>query len=307
MSATFNDDALDWLGHAIGAAGRGLDIEPMAGSTSSSLYLIKDTHGLALRQFVLRVLDNREWLADEPDLAHHEATALAEAQRAGLPAPGLVAYSGDDVGFGAPVVLMTFLAGKIELHPADFSSWLAELADQCAAIHRHSADAFPWRFRSWVNRAALTPPGWSAVSDVWQRAIDVWLAGAPETRAVFIHRDYHPTNVLWQGGTSGGAISGVVDWINACRGPAGVDVAHCRNNLAQMYGPETADRFLDAYLAAAEGFVYDPYWDIDSLLDMSYPEPTFYEPWEHFGLKRIAPEETMRRIDAYLERVMGRL
>ena len=125
-----------------------------------------------------------------------------------------------------------------------------------------------------------------------------------ETRVVFIHRDYHPTNVLWH---SGGAINGVVDWINVCRGPVGVDVAHCRTNLAQMYGPETADRFLDAYLVAAEGFVYDPYWDIDSLLDMSYPEPTFYEPWEHFGLKRIAPEETMRRIDAYLERVMGRL
>ncbi len=303
MRGIFDDEALDWLGRAIGAAGRGLAIEPMAGSTSSSLYLIKDTRGLAPRQYVLRVLDNREWLAEEPDLISHEAAALDEAQRAGLPAPRLVAHSEKDAGFGAPVLLMSFIAGEIELRPADFQGWLRELAGQCAAIHRYTADAFPWRFRSWVNRAALTPPRWSAAPDLWQRAIDVWLAGAPETRAVFIHRDYHPTNVLWQGRT----ISGVVDWINACRGPAGVDVAHCRTNLAQMYGPDAADSFLDAYLVAADRFVYDPYWDIDSLLDMSLPEPTFYEPWEHFGLDRITSEESMRRIDAYLARVMGRV
>ena len=118
----------------------------------------------------------------------------------------------------------------------------------------------------------------------------------------FIHRDYHPTNVLW----CGGAVSGVVDWINACRGPAGVDVAHCRTNLAQMCGPDSADRFLDAYREVADGFIYDPYWDVDSMLDMCLPKPTFYEPWAHFGLDRIAPAEIMRRVDAYLERVMAR-
>ena len=101
-------------------------------------------------------------------------------------------------------------------------------------------------------------------------------------------------------------MSGVVDWINACRGPAGVDVAHCRTNLAQMYGPDSADRFLDAYLDIADGFTYDPYWDIDSVLDMCLPQPTFYEPWSHFGLDRITADENMRRIDAYLERVMMR-
>ena len=74
---------------------------------------------------MLRVLDNREWLAAEPDLASHEAAALDEAQRAGLPAPRLVAYADDDVGFGAPVVLMSFIAGAVELRPADFPGWLA--------------------------------------------------------------------------------------------------------------------------------------------------------------------------------------
>jgi hypothetical protein len=43
------------------------------------------------QRFVLRVLDNHEWLAEEPDLAAHEAAALEEAQKAGLRAPSLVA------------------------------------------------------------------------------------------------------------------------------------------------------------------------------------------------------------------------
>ncbi len=111
---------------------------------------------------MLRVLDNREWLAAEPDLASHEAAALDEAQRAGLPAPRLVAYADDDVGFGAPVVLMSFIEGAVELRPADFPGWLRALAAQLAAIHRCPADGFPWRFRSWVNRAALVTPAWSA-------------------------------------------------------------------------------------------------------------------------------------------------
>ena len=309
MRATFSDDALAWLGREIGVAGRGLDVVQMQGSTSSSLFLIENPRGAAPQRYVLRVLDNREWLAEEPDLASHEAAALDEAQRAGLPAPRLVAHTSDDVGFGAPVVLMTFVEGRIELRPPDFQDWLHGLAGQLAEIHRHPADGFPWRYRSWVNRAALAPPPWSTAPHVWERAIELWLnvgqvgnLSYAEVRTVFIHRDYHPTNVLWRGG----AVSGVVDWINVCRGPAGVDVAHCRTNLAQMHGPEAADRFLDAYLNVADGFVYDPYWDVDSVLDMCLPQPSFYAPWQQFGLDMIAPELNRRRVDTYLERVMIR-
>ncbi len=323
MDMIFRAETYAWLNRVIGAGGRSLAIAPMRGSTSSSLFRIDH----AGRRFVLRVLDNREWLAEEPDLASHEAAALDEAQKAGLSAPRLVAYAPDDVGFGAPVVLMTFLEGSIDLRPARFQTWLEGLAGELAAIHRHPADAFPWRFRSWVNRATLAPPVWSVAPSIWERAIEYWLGADQDltplppsselerpnpgeggrrvrtlSRAVFIHRDYHPVNVLWRGG----AVSGVVDWINACRGPAGVDVAHCRVNLAQMYGSQTADQFLDAYLDVAGGFAYDPYWDVDALLDMCLPQPTYYQPWQHFGLGVVAPGEMRRRVDALLERVMMR-
>jgi aminoglycoside phosphotransferase (APT) family kinase protein len=303
LSVIFSEAARDWLGRSVAAAGSSLAIMPMGGSTSSSLFSVERTGGPAAERYVLRVLDNREWLAEEPDLANHEAAALTEAREAGLLAPRLVAYAADDVGFGAPAVLMTFIAGAVELRPADFPCWLRVLAAQLAAIHRCSADGFPWRFRSWVNRVALVTPAWSAVPRLWERAIEFWLRGAPDERFVFIHRDYHPANVLWREG----AVSGVVDWINACRGPAGVDVAHCRTNLAGMYGPAAADEFLTAYRDAADGFTYDPYWDLDSLLDMCLAGPSYYPPWQEFGLGAIPAQVLRQRIDAYLESVIRRI
>src|SRR5262245_58470720 len=145
---TFNTDARQWLARSIGANVRQLSIAPMQGSTSSSLFLIQCAHDFKPHRFVLRVLDNQECLAAEPDLAAHEAAALAEAQRAGLRAPRLVAHASDDVGFGVPVVLMTFIEGKIELRPVDFQQWLEGLAGELASIHQHTASAFAWRYHS---------------------------------------------------------------------------------------------------------------------------------------------------------------
>jgi aminoglycoside phosphotransferase (APT) family kinase protein len=297
---TFGKDAHDWLGRSIGTPARDFDIVPLKGATSSSVFLIQCARGSNPERFVLRVLDNKAWLAAEPDLAAHEAAALEEAQQADLRAPKLVAYSSNDVGFGAPAVLMTFIAGHIELHPVNFQQWLSGLAGQLAAMHQHTAEAFPWRFRSWVEKATLAPPQWTTVPRVWERAIESVRRAEPDSQSVFIHRDYHPTNVLWHKG----AVSGVVDWVNACRGPAGVDVAHCRTNLAQMFGPAAADQFLDTYLEVADGFAYNPYWDVDSILDVCLPQPSFYGPWQEFGLRIIAPEVLRQRVEVYLERVM---
>ncbi|HYF61634.1 MAG TPA: aminoglycoside phosphotransferase family protein, partial [Herpetosiphonaceae bacterium] len=135
---------------------------------------------------------------------------------------------------------------------------------------------------------------------LWAAAFDLWRGPAPASPEVFIHRDYHPANVLWRRG----AISGVVDWINACRGPAGIDVGHCRANLTVMYGPAAAGRFLAAYRAAAPAFTYEPYWDIDTIFTFGLPEPWFYEPWSAFGLDRIDAQTLGQRIEDYLGQVL---
>lgn len=298
----FGKDAYEWLSQSIGIPYCHFDVMQMKGSTSSAVFLIRCSRDLSSQRFVLRVLNNQEWLAEEPDLAEHEAAALEEAQKTGLQVPKLIAYAPNEVGFGAPVVLMSYLEGNVELCPANVQLWLNKLAEQLALLHQHRADAFPWRFRSWVENV-VAPPKWTTVPQVWERAIELVFDPKPADRSVFIHRDYHPVNVLWRRGV----VSGVVDWINACQGPAGVDVAHCRTNLAQMFGVAAADQFLDAYTAISAEFNYHPYWDIDSILNMSLPQPTFYQPWQDFGLSLISPEVLRRRTDAYMESVIRRI
>lgn len=300
---TFSPQAKAWLARATGIRPAHQHLTRLKGSTTSSIFLVFDEGASNPTRFVLRVVENAAWLAEEPDLAVHEAAALTEARQAGLHAPELVAYAGEEAGFGVPVVLMTCLAGAVQLRPADFSGWLAALARELATIHRHRAPNFAWHYYSWVNEANLRPPPWTTRPPAWELALERRQAAPPAVQPVFIHRDYHPTNVLWQGA----ALSGVVDWINACQGPAGVDVSHCRINLVLMYGPEIADQFLAAYVNAAADFAYDPFWDIDSVLDMSLPEPMFYPPWQDFGLAPVPIHSLHERVDAYLASLVERL
>lgn len=270
----------------------------LPGSTSSSVIRI-EARGA---RWVLRVLDNASWLTQEPDLAEHEAAALLELERAGLRGPQLVAHAGVEAGFAAPVVLMSFVEGAVELHPPDLDTWISRLAAELVAIHAHAAPDFRWQFNSWLDRSTLAVPAWASEPALWQRAIDHVRGAPPTVTPVFLHRDYHPTNVLWQREQ----VSGVVDWINACRGPAGVDIAHCRTNLCSLYGPDAADRFLEAYRAHGGGEL-EPYWDLESVLEMCLPEPRFYAPWLDFGLERIDVESLERRSEARLARAVRRL
>ena len=51
----------------------------------------------------------------------------------------------------------------------------------------------------------------------------------------------------------------LVDRANACSGPWGCDIAHCRDNLIQLGGFEAADAFLRAYFELADA-EYDPFF-----------------------------------------------
>jgi aminoglycoside phosphotransferase (APT) family kinase protein len=256
----------------------------LIGSTSSSLFSVNET-------FVLRVLDNLEWLSEEPDLAAHEAAALAEAQRTNVPSPKPIGFSSDQ-----NLVLMTLLPGKTELLPPR----LPQLAQTLAQIHRHDATHFAWTYRTWVDHKSLSVPAWAEHPALWETAITRWNQPPPDSPFVFLHRDFHPGNVLWEDE----AITGVVDWINACLGPAGVDVGHCRMNLALMHGPEVAAEFLAAYQRSAPEFVYEPYWDIDTIFDACLPGPSFYPPWAEFGIETLSEATLQRRVEKYLQQIL---
>lgn len=290
----------EWIGRALKTSPHQLAISPMKGSNSSAVFLIKNH---AQQKFVLRVLDDSKWLQEEPDLAQHEAAALEEAQNIGLSVPKLIAYSESANVTEHPLVLSTFLEGNIDINPINSCTWLEKLAIELAKLHQHRTPDFCWRYESWTKKDMLHTPDWSTNSTIWERAFELISNPQPNYDAVFIHRDYHPTNVLW----SNNSISGIVDWINACQGPAGVDVAHCRNNLALMFNVEVADQFLELYIKASDGFEYDAYWDVDSVLDMCLPVPEFYKPWREFGMDIIPQDVLQHRTEGYLESLIKRI
>ncbi|MDX1690938.1 MAG: phosphotransferase [Acidimicrobiia bacterium] len=296
---TIGPDARAWLARHTGIPEAGLLLERLGGATSSDLHRVRGPSDGPW--FVARVHTDQAWLGREPDLAEHEAAALDEAQRTGVPAPLPVAVGGPDDGFAGPVVLMTGLGGDVVLDPTDETSWIDGLAATLAEIHDHDAAEFDWVHRSWRRGGAVEPPPWSSHPDRWAEARRVLDGSEPEERAVFLHRDFHPTNALW----TGGRVSGVVDWLNACRGPAAVDVAHCRLNLALLRGPEAATAFLDAYVARRPGHRQDRYWDLDAIADLGLPDPHWYPPWTEFGVVPEPAAVLRRRLDAHLAGVLG--
>jgi aminoglycoside phosphotransferase (APT) family kinase protein len=84
----------------------------------------------------------------------------------------------------------------------------------------------------------------------------------PEEQPGFLHRDYHPGNLLWDRGE----LVGIVDWPSSCCGPRGLDVAHTRGNLALVDGADAADAFLKAYVDLVPAYDHHPWWDVADLL-----------------------------------------
>lgn len=293
-----------WLRHVLGDDSQIVAVQPLAGATSAMLHSLtvqQREPGQPPQQLVLRRFTQADWLAEEPDLAAHEAAALAHMAAASLPTPLLVAVDETGAGCDVPAILMTRLPGRVVLQPADMAAWLQELAAALVVIHAQPAD-FAWQF--FPYNPAPVVPAWSADPALWRAGLAQLSFAPPPAPLCFIHRDYHPTNVLWQGGQ----VSGVVDWVNACRGPAGVDVGHCRINLAQIHGLAAADQFLIAYQRlAGQQFIYHPYWDLRCLFDFNPEQLTVYDGWPANGLHHLTPPLLGQRLEAYLASLLRRM
>jgi aminoglycoside phosphotransferase (APT) family kinase protein len=244
--------ALAWCEAMTG--GRVAQLRALDGGTSSAVHALDLADGRAL---VLRRYVRADWLAEEPGVARREAAALALLRDSSLPTPRLVASDPTGADAGDPAVLMSRLPGAIEWRPHDLEGFLRGLADLLPAIHGTPPgpgipDYAPYALET------RCPPAWTSRPDLWERAFAVFDEPPPSAERRFIHRDFHPGNVLW----TGGAVTGVVDWASTSIGAPSADIGHCRMNLAGVLGLGAADRFL-ALTGQAD---YHPYWDIVAAL-----------------------------------------
>lgn len=296
------DQVLKWVVESVGGKGEVLSATPLMGGISATLHSIDLLVDDELQTVVLRQFTNQEWLRQQPRLARQEADSLAWANLVDVPTPQLIAYKETDI----PAVLMTKLPGAVELEPekaGKMEEWLERLAATLVRIHAVPAESCERDYFPWNDRDTLRVPEWSEQKRLWQRALDIVQGPKPDSKLSLIHRDYHPTNVLWQDGQ----VSGVVDWVNACRGPAGVDVGHCRLNLAVLKGVEAADMFLEKYReAAGDAFVYEPYWDLVSIMDWSSNPPDVYQGWIDLGITDLNAQIVKERYEGYLASVVSK-
>lgn len=248
--------------------------------------------------WLLRKFDHKEWLQEEPDLAYHEAESLICASKSNIQTPDLIAYDESGSICGVPIVLMTMLGGDVQLKPKNMNQWINGLAETLSEIHKVDVKYFQWGYFTYNNVHAVEVPTWSSIPEEWEKVIEVAKQPVPLFQECFIHRDFHPTNVLFKNKV----VSGVVDWVNACRGPRGVDVGHCRLNLALLYNVEVADQFLFAYSKyAREKFTYNVYWDVISVIDILFGPLTVYPGWKAFGVTGLTDPMMETRLDDYVK------
>jgi Ser/Thr protein kinase RdoA (MazF antagonist) len=229
----------------------------LPGASTSAVHrlALADGSSAVLRRYVWR------WVLEgEPDVPQREVNSLRFAARHELPVPHVLAsdIDGTAIGDGTPALVMTLVPGAPVTLPD-----LSALAATAAAIHAVDASPFAYRYFPWYQGALTDAPAGATALRLWRRAIEIWHRKMPVYRFGLLHRDFHPGNVLWKRGEVH-----VVDWANACAGPWGCDVAHCRDNLIRLAGFDAADLFLHRYCEVT-GADYEPYWEIASVLEHS--------------------------------------
>lgn len=249
--------AVTWVESVCGRAV--VDVVALEGGVSSAVHRVTLEGGgaVVLRRYVL------DWIHEEPWLQGNEARVLRLLETSAVPAPRLLAADSDGAATGTPSVLMTALEGEVVWNPDDLNAWLDALVQTVVAIHEVPVTGNLLAWKPYAPEG--TPQRWSRNPDAWARAVEAFNGPGPARRLVFIHRDFHPGNVLW----TAGRVTGVVDWVGSCAGPAEEDIAHCRVNLVRSHGQGVADEFLERWLSVSERDNYDPYYDLVTAVSMA--------------------------------------
>src|SRR6267378_4473671 len=247
-----------WVEKVAGKGSKVVRVRRLGGGISSAMHAVdvRTAHG-GLTKFVLRRHLAFRLLEEEPDVAEREARNLELVESAGIAAPRLVAVDADGAECDVPAVLMTRIAGHLDLKPRDIDSWLRRMAELLPPIHAvNTAGAFVPNWVLWDDLRQARPPEWTRKRKDWERLIEISRGPWPDYVPHFIHRDFQHYNVLW----SRGRPTGVVDWLNASIGPVELDFAHFRHNLLHDFGYEPAERFAQLYREIT-GEEPNPFWE----------------------------------------------
>ncbi len=298
---------LGWVLARVGAD-EVVSVERLRGGWTSAI------HGVVVRQrnrersLVLRRMFREPWKTHAVGLLGREAAILKLLEATAVPAPRLVAVDAQAEATDEPALLMSRLPGRLRLRAVVQPHLLDALARMLATIHRiglRERDR-PRTYESWAVPERRIVPAWAQDSHVWQDAFSRIAADPPPYHGCFLHRDFHPGNVLFSGVT----VTGVVDWVETSWGPPDLDVAHCCTALALLSGPAACERMRAGYGAAGGRLATDPaeraYWELlDAVGYLPDPEKVA-RPWRESGRGDLDPTLARVRLEGYVAQILAR-
>lgn len=268
--------------------------------------IVRDRNGE--RSLVLRRMFREPWKTHAVGLLGREAAVLKLLEATAVPAPALVAVDAQAEATDEPALLMSRLPGRLRLRAGEQPDLLDALARMLATIHRivPLEPDQPRTYQSWAVSERRIVPAWARDPHVWQQAFSRIAADPPPYDGCFLHRDFHPGNVLF----NGTAVTGVVDWVETSWGPPDLDMAHCCTALALLHGPTACERMRATYRAAGGRLATDQderaYWE---LLDAAgyLPDPEKVgRPWRESGRHDLTATLVRERLEGYVARILAR-
>jgi aminoglycoside phosphotransferase (APT) family kinase protein len=246
-----------------------------------------DTYPLVLRSF-----RKPFFVRHAPGLLAREAAILKALAGTTIPAPALRAVDPAGEHCAYPSLLMSLLPGRVDL-VEDRSAALARQLVEIHAVAERPRTYQPWTDPDRVRVPADTP--------LWRHAVELIRREPPPYAGAFLHRDFHPGNVLCTGAT----ITGVVDWVETSWGPTDLDVAHCATATALLHGAEAGLRFAGHYRAAGGTLDGDAYWRLLDALAFAPDAEKVAGPWRELGRTDLTPETLTRRLTDYVAAVVS--
>ncbi|MER7171605.1 aminoglycoside phosphotransferase family protein [Streptomyces mesophilus] len=264
------------------------------------------------RVLVLRSFVKPFYVRHADGLLSREAAILRLLGETDVPAATLLDVDSTAAHCDHPSLLMSMLPGSVRVDDRGAEQRADLLASQLLRIHQVevSEETRPRTWQAWTSPERVTLPEATALPELWQRAIDVIRQDPPAHRPCFLHRDFHPGNVLFDGDGDDLRISGVVDWVETSWGPADLDVAHCSTALALLHGVPLGMSFADRYLAAggqlAEHRAAHLYWRLIDALAFAPDAEKVAVPWRELGRTDLTQALLADRLAEYIEALLER-
>ncbi|WP_354383558.1 aminoglycoside phosphotransferase family protein [Streptomyces sp. PvR034] len=302
-----------WVAGRLATGERIEAVTRLRGGWTSRMRRLEIAGPAGRRTLVLRSFVKPFYARHARGLLHREADVLRLLAGTEVPAAGFVAVDAAARHCDHPSLLMTLLPGTVRVtDDAEADRRAGLLARQLVAVHGLSVPAAerPRDYEAWTSAERVRPPAGTGRPELWRRAVDVIRRDPPAYRPRFLHRDFHPGNVLFTGSGAGLRISGVVDWVETSWGPADLDVAHCSTTLALLYGVPAGMTFADRYAAAGGVLAGDRaahlHWRLLDALAFAPDAEKVAGPWHDLGRTDLTPAVLTGRLEDYVQALFDR-